>query len=39
VRIILRGDSGFCREPLMRWCEEYGVDYVFGFTAVPSQLE
>jgi hypothetical protein len=30
VRIILRGDSGFCREPLMRWCEEYGVDYVFG---------
>jgi hypothetical protein len=30
VRIILRGDSGFCREPLMRWCEEHGVDYVFG---------
>jgi hypothetical protein len=30
VRIIVRGDSGFCREPLMRWCEENGVDYVFG---------
>ena len=30
VRIILRGDSGFCREPLMRWCDENGVDYVFG---------
>jgi hypothetical protein len=30
VRIVLRGDSGFCREPLMRWCEENGVDYVFG---------
>ena len=30
VRIILRGDSGFCREPLMAWCEENGVDYVFG---------
>lgn len=30
VKIVLRGDSGFCREPLMRWCEENGVDYVFG---------
>ncbi len=28
--IVLRGDSGFCREPLMRWCEENGVDYLFG---------
>jgi Transposase DDE domain group 1 len=30
VRIILRGDSGFCREELMAWCEKNGVDYVFG---------
>ena len=30
VRIIVRGDSGFCRESLMRWCEDNGVDYVFG---------
>jgi hypothetical protein len=30
VRIIVRGDSGFCRENLMRWCEEHRVDYVFG---------
>jgi hypothetical protein len=30
VRIILRGDSGFCREPIMRWCEENRVDYLFG---------
>lgn len=30
VRIILRGDSGFCREDLMAWCEGHGVDYVFG---------
>jgi hypothetical protein len=30
VRIILRGDSGFCREPIMRWCEEHAVDYLFG---------
>jgi hypothetical protein len=30
VRIILRADSGFCREELMRWCEDNQVDYVFG---------
>ena len=30
VKIVLRDDSGFCRESLMRWCEENDVDYVFG---------
>jgi hypothetical protein len=30
VRIIVRGDSGFCRESLMRWCEANHVDYVLG---------
>jgi hypothetical protein len=30
VRIIVRGDSGFCREEIMRWCEANGVDYLFG---------
>jgi hypothetical protein len=30
VRIIVRGDSGFCRESLMRWCEENRVDFVLG---------
>jgi hypothetical protein len=30
VRILLRADSGFCREELMRWCEQNAVDYVFG---------
>jgi hypothetical protein len=30
VRIILRGDSGFCREHLMTWCERNGVFYIFG---------
>jgi hypothetical protein len=30
VRILVRGDSGFCREPLMRWCEENRVHFVFG---------
>jgi hypothetical protein len=30
VQIVLRADSGFCREELLAWCEENGVDYVFG---------
>jgi hypothetical protein len=30
VKIILRADSGFCREELMSWCEEHDVEYVFG---------
>ena len=27
VRILVRADSGFCREELMAWCEAEGVDY------------
>jgi len=30
AKIILRADSGFCREELMGWCECNCVDYVFG---------
>jgi hypothetical protein len=30
VRIILRADSGFTRDDLMTWCEDNGIDYVFG---------
>jgi hypothetical protein len=32
VRIVLRADSGFCREELMAWCEadQNRVDYLFG---------
>ena len=30
VKIIIRGDSGFCRWKLMRWCENHAVDDVFG---------
>ena len=30
VRILLRADSGFCREALMTWCETNRVDYLFG---------
>ena len=31
TRIILRADSGFCREELLAWCERNKVQYVFGF--------
>ena len=30
VKIIVRGDSGFCRDELMTWCESNAVDYVLG---------
>jgi hypothetical protein len=30
VKIILRGDSGFCRNELMSWCEKNGVQFIFG---------
>jgi hypothetical protein len=30
VRIVLRADSGFARDALMGWCEENGVEYIFG---------
>jgi hypothetical protein len=30
VRIIFRGDSGFCRWKLMRWCDRHDVGYIIG---------
>jgi hypothetical protein len=30
TQIILRADSGFCREELMGWCDQNAVDYVLG---------
>jgi hypothetical protein len=30
VRILLRADSGFARDTLMAWCENNGVDFLFG---------
>jgi hypothetical protein len=35
VRIVLRGDSGFCRNELMSWCENNGVDFLFGMARNP----
>ena len=30
VRIIFRGDSGFCRQRIINWCERSGVHYIIG---------
>jgi hypothetical protein len=32
VIIIVRGDSGFCRDDLMTWCEARDVDYILGMS-------
>lgn len=38
VEIVVRADSGFCREELMGWCEANEVEYVLGL-ARNSRLE
>ena len=30
VQIVIRADSGFCRETIMAWCEVNDVDFVLG---------
>lgn len=30
VSFVVRGDSGFCRDDLMTWCEENKVGYIVG---------
>lgn len=35
LRILLRGDSAFCRDELMSWCEGNGVKYVLGLARNP----
>ncbi len=38
TQIILRADSGFCRDELMSWCEAQGVDYVHRLRARNERL-
>jgi Transposase DDE domain group 1 len=38
IEILLRADSGFARDELMVWCEDHGVDYVFGLARNPRLL-
>jgi hypothetical protein len=35
VRIIFRGDSGFCRWKLLRFCDKNGIGYVVGIQRNP----
>ena len=46
VKIVIRADSGFCREELLPWCEGHRVDYVIGLAkntrltaAIAAELE
>jgi Transposase DDE domain group 1 len=39
VEIVIRGDSGFCRDPILTWCEANGVDYIFGLAQNPRLLK
>ena len=39
VHILVRGDSGFCRDAIMTWCERHGIDYVFGMAKNPRLLK
>ena len=42
AHIIVRGDSGFCRQRLLRWCERNDVGYVIGVarnTRLHKQVE
>lgn len=35
MRIVVRGDSGFCRWKMMRWCDRNDVFYVFSLARNP----
>ena len=39
VKITVRADSGFCREELMRWCEDNEIFYVFGVARNPRLVK
>jgi hypothetical protein len=38
VKIIFRGDSGFCRWKMLRWCERSRIDYIVGLAKNPRLL-
>lgn len=33
VKIIFRGDSGFCRDRMFRWCDKNNVGYIIGIAS------
>ena len=38
VRIIFRGDSGFCRHHMLGWCERHNVGYIVGIAKNPTLM-
>lgn len=39
VKIIFRGDSGFCRDLMLRWCDRHDVGYIVGMGSNNRLLE
>lgn len=42
MRIVFRGDSGFCPQRILNWCERAGVHYIVGLarnTRLQAQVE
>lgn len=39
VRLVVRGDSGFCRWRMLRWCERHDVAYIVGLARNSRLLE
>lgn len=39
VKIIFRGDSGFCRDRMLRWCDKNNVGYITGIASNNRLLE
>jgi len=39
VKITIRGDGGFCRWRLMRWCDSHGIGYILGLSQNPVLRE
>ena len=35
MKVVVRPDSGFCREEILRRCEDNGVGYVIGLAKNP----
>jgi hypothetical protein len=38
VKIVFRGDSGFCRDLLLSWCDRHDIKYLVGIGKNPALL-
>lgn len=36
AKIVVRADSGFCREAILAWCEQHGIESVIGLAKNPG---